>query len=89
MPTDPLKWAMIGCGGIAKTHLKALDDLRSRGIDDCVFTAVCDNNEENAKSFAQELDTRFGMKAKVYTDYQQMLATEDLAAIDICTSTDA
>jgi UDP-N-acetyl-2-amino-2-deoxyglucuronate dehydrogenase len=84
MPTDPLKWAMIGCGGIAKTHLKALEDLRSRGIDDATFTAVCDNNEDNAKGFAAELETRFGFKPRVYTDYRQMLEAEKLDVVDIC-----
>ena len=84
MPTDPLKWAMIGCGGIAKTHLKALEDLRSRGLDDATFTAVCDNNEENARGFARELETRFGLRPNVYTDYRQLLQKEKLDAVDIC-----
>ena len=74
-----------GLSGAGKSvALKALEDLRSRGLDDAVFTAVCDNNEENAKGFAAELETRFGFKPKVYTDYRKMLAAEKLDAVDIC-----
>lgn len=84
MATDPLRWAMIGCGGIARTHLAALAELRRLEIDDFVFVAVCDSNEANAQSFARELESRFGPRPTIYTDYQQLLQKEKLDAVDIC-----
>ncbi|TLY27642.1 MAG: Gfo/Idh/MocA family oxidoreductase [Ignavibacteria bacterium] len=45
---------------------------------------MCDRDKSRAKMIAE----RFGF-TRYYSDYQQMLAKEDLAAIDVCTTTDA
>lgn len=84
MSKDPLRLAIIGCGGIARRHLAALDDLKSRDLNDVVITAVCDANEENAKSLAQDVETRFGARPTIYSDYQQLLTKEKLDAADLC-----
>ena len=84
MPSEPLRWAMIGCGGIAKTHLQALAELRRLELDDAVFVAVCDSNAENAQGFAREIATRFGNQPTVYADYRELLDKERLDAVDIC-----
>ncbi|MGJ3237275.1 MAG: Gfo/Idh/MocA family protein [Anaerolineae bacterium] len=46
----------------------------------CEVVAICDMNEDLAKQRAQEFDI-----PHVYTDYQAMLAREDIDVIDVCT----
>lgn len=46
----------------------------------CDVVAICDLNEDMAKQRAQDFDI-----SDVYTDYEAMLAREDIDVIDICT----
>ena len=84
MSQDPLRFALIGCGGIAKAHLNAVEDLKRRGIADLVFTAVCDSNEDNARSTAEDIEKRFGVRPAVYFDYRKLLESEKIDAADLC-----
>ncbi len=70
-----LRVAMIGCGGIAGTHLKGYQLL-----DDVEVAVACDVSEDNAKKRAEE----FSIPA-VETDYRKVLADESIDAVDICT----
>lgn len=72
-----LRAGLIGAGTIAfSAHLPALRRLRDR----IELVAVCDIREENADRAASE----FGAE-RHYTDYQEMLAREELDFVDICT----
>ena len=42
MKRDKLNIALVGCGRISKSHLKAINKLKS----DCNLIALCDENEE-------------------------------------------
>ncbi|MBP2079434.1 Gfo/Idh/MocA family protein [Oceanobacillus polygoni] len=69
-----LKVAVIGCGSIARQrHLIEYDANPNVEI-----TAVCDIVEERAEEMAQT----YG--AKAYTDYKQLLETENVDAVSIC-----
>ncbi len=77
---NKLRIGVVGLGWVAQVfHLPILKKLT-----DVEVVAVCDRDKSRARMIAD----RFGL-ARVYTDYQQMLATEDLDAVDICTTTDA
>ena len=65
---------LIGAGGIASAHIKGY----AAHADKIGITAVADAVEEIAKSRATELG------ATAYTDYREMLANEELDAVDIC-----
>lgn len=70
-----LKVAVVGCGSIAKyRHLPEYG-----GMEQVEIVAVCDINEERA----QELAAIYG--AKVYTDYKEMLESEQTDAVSVCT----
>jgi predicted dehydrogenase len=72
-----LKIGIVGTGNIYKNaHAKAWEALS-----DVVVVAACDIDERAARE-AAELQGA----PKVYTDYHDMLASELLEAIDICTS---
>ncbi len=77
--------ALIGCGGIAGAHVKALADLHERGVTEAPqVVAVCDIDEIKAQERAAEL-AAFGPAPRVYDDIEQLLAVEDeVEAVDIC-----
>ncbi|MDX3006166.1 Gfo/Idh/MocA family oxidoreductase [Kribbella solani] len=69
-----LKVGLIGAGGIASAHIKGYRAHADRiGV-----TAVADAVPETAKRRAEELG------ATACTDYRDLLANEDLDAVDIC-----
>jgi predicted dehydrogenase len=84
MTQEPVKLAFIGCGGIARRHVKAMKDLIDRGRAGFAVTAVCDSNVEAAQNLAEELHELLGMTPRIYNDHAKMLSTEDLDGADLC-----
>jgi predicted dehydrogenase len=63
------KAGIIGCGGIAnQKHLPALAKARDR----VEITALCDLIPERAHA----ANTQYGLDARVFTDYKELLATD-------------
>lgn len=75
---EKLKIGIIGCGGIAsEKHAPALAT-----IEDIEMTAFCDIDEQKAVV----LRDNYGDSASnVYTDYKEMLESEDLDIVHVCT----
>ena len=71
----PLKLALIGTGGIAQTHMRALAKT-----DQIEVVAVCDIVEEKAVRTAKE----YGVP-KVFVDYHDILEMDEVEAVSICT----
>lgn len=69
---------VIGCGSIAKSHLKAL-----LGSKDFRLYALCDVNEERLREFAEKYKPEH-----TYTDYQKMLDNPEIDAVSVCTIAD-
>ncbi len=69
-----IKVGLIGAGGIASAHIKGY----AAHADKIGITAVADAVEETAKARSAELG------ATAYTDYRELLANEELDAVDIC-----
>lgn len=77
---EKAKIGIIGLGWIAQVfHLPLFSKFP-----DAEITCVCDRDKSRARLIAE----KYGIP-RYYTDYGEMLATEDLDAVDICTSTDA
>jgi len=70
------KAAVVGCGTISYVHLTSL--LHTEGVE---IVALCDIKREKAEAAALE----YAPKAKIYTDYSQMLKCESLDAVHILT----
>ncbi len=70
----PLRVGVIGCGGIAGAHLAGY-----RLVDEAELVACCDVVAENAEDFA----ARAGI-TDTYTDYEDLLARDDIDMVDIC-----
>lgn len=74
---DKLKVAIVGCGAVAdKRHIPGFLRLKNNVI----IQAVCDKNE----GLAERVALKYRIP-KVYTSQADMLASEKLDIIDICT----
>jgi predicted dehydrogenase len=72
-----IKIALIGCGRIAQEHLRAFAKIENLKIQ-----AVTDKISATAKSVADQY------KCNAYGDYRNMLKSENLNAVVICTPPD-
>ncbi|MBE6596714.1 MAG: Gfo/Idh/MocA family oxidoreductase [Ruminococcaceae bacterium] len=85
-----IKVAMLGFGGIAKSHKKAYEIFEAEGTP-IKLVAICDINGEQ---FTKSQKTNLGTAKKVnfdginlYTDLEEMMAKEEFEMIDICLPT--
>src|SRR5690606_34704692 len=82
-----IRVAMIGFGGIAKSHKRAYDELSRDGVP-VELVAICDINPEQFKK-AQAINLEGNPKydlscQRLYTDLDQMLENQDFDMADIC-----
>ncbi len=70
-----MKWGIIGCGEAGRLHLATHAQLE--GID---TIACCDINDEKLFAFSQSYRI-----SNTYTNYLDMIETNQLDAVDICT----
>ncbi len=71
---DKVRVGIIGTGQIGTHHIR-----RYQQIQDAEIVAVADLREEEAGRLAQEFHI-----PHVYTDYQDLLAREDIQSVDVC-----
>lgn len=71
-----MKVCLIGCGGISRVHLSAVDKLKNDGA---VLSAVCDIVIQKAEAVSE----KFGCNA--YSDYKEMISCENPDIVHICT----
>ncbi len=70
-------WGLIGCGVIAPSHAKAIEQVEGAKL-----VACCDVIRERAEARAKE----FGdSDTAAYTDLEKMLADSNVDAVSICT----
>ncbi|MDQ6905549.1 MAG: Gfo/Idh/MocA family oxidoreductase [Chloroflexota bacterium] len=75
MAADRLRMGIVGCGGIAKTHAKALASLP-----EALFAACCDIDESRAREMAEE----YGVP-NVFTDVHALMQSGTVDAVLVCT----
>ena len=84
MSNQQVRLAIVGCGGIARRHVVAMKDLIQRGRDDFSIVALCDTMPELAEALAGQIKEDLGQEPAIYSDYQDMLAQEQLDGVDLC-----
>ena len=67
--------AIIGCGAISIVHADALIKQNIK------ISALCDIRQHTAEN----LKAKFSLECNIYSDYKQMLSTEDIDVVHICT----
>lgn len=86
-----IKFAMLGYGGIAKSHKHGYELLEKEGFP-IKLVAICDINEKQftAAEQAINLGSTYGTNLDgiaLYTDVDDMLKQEDFDVVDICLPT--
>ena len=71
---DKVRIGVIGVGQIGKSHLNNYSKLEAADV-----VAVADLNEDEAKSVAAQHDI-----PDVYADFRDLLARDDIEAVDVC-----
>ena len=71
-----LKFALVGCGRIAKRHSELLG---LNQIENASLVAVCDIVEEKAKKIGEQFDVPY------YTDMDEMMLKEDIDVVSVLT----
>ena len=71
-----LKIGIIGCGGISNMHMGGYRALGDR----VEVVAACDIDENKLKAYA----ARYNIP-RTYTDYNEMMAKEELDCVSVCT----
>ncbi|MBO0701912.1 MAG: Gfo/Idh/MocA family oxidoreductase [Candidatus Dormibacteraeota bacterium] len=86
--TDPLRLAIVGCGGMGRRHLAGLGELARSSSRAVRLVAVCDPRTGNAEELAAEAETLLGSRPHVYRSAPEMVAAEaDLEAAGCTTDT--
>ncbi|AEJ61908.1 oxidoreductase domain protein [Spirochaeta thermophila DSM 6578] len=70
-----MRIGVLGLGRVARAHLEAIQNLSDRVI----LEAVCDVNEDRARSVGGEFQAK-----KVYTDYDSFFKDPNVEAVIIC-----
>ena len=71
-----LNVGIVGLGWVAGAHIETFKAVQGGNV-----TAICSRTNHDPK----ELEKKFGVPLKVYTDYGKMLADKDIDVVDICT----
>lgn len=78
MASKPLQVAVIGVGGIARTHNPGWVTLQNEGKAE--LAAFCDVSEDIVQAQAKALGVE-----RTYTDYRKLLRAEKIDVVDVCT----
>jgi len=70
------KVALVGCGSVSANHFFAI-----KNIDEVELVALCDTRRDKAEA----ANEKHGFGARIYTDYYEMLDSEELDAVHIAT----
>ena len=85
---DPVRLAIIGCGGMGRRHLAGLAELSRSPHMNLNLLAVCDPNTQNAEDLADEAHELLGERPRVYAKAETMVREVDgLEAADCPTDT--
>ncbi|MGQ9462654.1 MAG: Gfo/Idh/MocA family protein [Candidatus Fervidibacter sp.] len=82
-----VRLTIIGCGGIARAHLRGYEQIHEAEPEKLEIVAVCDPIRENAEGFADWIERFQGKRPRIYVDHEKMLKEEDgnIDAADIIT----
>lgn len=82
---ERVKLALIGCGGIAGAHVRALEDLWQRGVRDIEVVATCDVVRERAVERARDVKKFQKKLPRAFASLADLLGSGlALDAADIC-----
>src|SRR3954469_8260289 len=75
--SDPVRLAIVGCGGMGRRHLAGLAELLRTEYNNVQLVAVCDPNQTNAEDLAVEAAELLGERPTVFATTERMVAETD------------
>jgi predicted dehydrogenase len=80
---EPVRLAIVGCGGMGRRHLAGLAELSRTPHMNLNLVAVCDLNRQNAEDLADEAHELLGERPAVFDNVERMIReVEQLEAAD-------
>ena len=73
---QPIRLALVGCGGMGLRHLHGLIELRRCGFDTIELIAVCDISADRVDHIAGVAQNELDIKPQSYTNLAQLLESE-------------
>lgn len=80
---EPLRVALIGCGGMGVRHAKAVVEMHALGCRPVQIVAVCDPDEQRRADIAALIGHQCGEAPRQYAEYRTALDQPDIEGIDI------
>jgi predicted dehydrogenase len=80
---EPLRVALIGCGGMGARHAKAVVEMHALGCRPVHIVAVCDPDEQRRAKIAALVGRQYGETPRQYADYRMALDQPDIEGVDI------
>ena len=80
---NPLGIAIVGCGGMAGSHLRAYRELAQSAPGLIMVSATCDVDEARARRAAAAVAEFQSEPPRVYTDFRRLLDEHRPAAVDL------
>jgi len=87
--TEPLRLAIVGCGGMGHRHLYGLAELHRAGLSPFVLVGACDPDQDNARSLAEQAGELLDQRPQVVRDLEELAGGGEIQAVDVCTLPDA
>ncbi|MBO0743778.1 MAG: Gfo/Idh/MocA family oxidoreductase [Candidatus Dormibacteraeota bacterium] len=84
--TEPLRIAIVGCGGMGRRHLAGLGELARSSARSVRLVCVCDPRPANANHLADEAEAVLGARPRVYASAPEMVAGEPELEAAGCTT---
>ena len=83
---EPVRTALVGCGGMSSAHVGGLEELRRAHRRPLDIVAVCDPDTDRARERAAQVAEVQGSQPAVYERLEYLLGSgPELEAVDICT----
>ena len=82
--SNGVKLALVGCGGISRSHVKGYADLYARGCREFEVVACCDVRAESAAIRAGEIGEFQGVEPRVFGQVSELIEAGIADAADVC-----
>lgn len=82
--SEPIKLALVGCGGISGNHVRGYKELFENGCRDFEVAACVDVNVQAAEKRAQEIAAYQATRPAVFTDVKAFIEAGVAEAADVC-----
>ena len=81
---EPVRVALVGCGGVGLRHLAAYEALARNGVETVELVGICDSNPERAAGALAGYRERTGNDLQLFSTFDQITAAD---AVDLAIPT--